>query len=147
MMLRIISKEGLNGYQCAQKIRALHTVLEVKREEFVYDTLIYAKSSCEELEISFEPPRRIRWKHVFGDGSKDVQLSYEDNLRRTMFSSIDRVTAEIRERFHQLQNLAQKYAFLRPEVILSMYELNLDQASQDINKEFQLVRERLQKLS
>ncbi|GFT84808.1 hypothetical protein TNCV_2767941 [Trichonephila clavipes] len=35
----------------------------------------------------------------------------EDDLRRTMFSSIDRVTAQIRQRFQQLQNLAQKYAF------------------------------------
>ncbi|GFV34415.1 hypothetical protein TNCV_3647841, partial [Trichonephila clavipes] len=32
---------------------------------------------------------------VFGDGNKDVQLSYEDDLRRIMFSSIDRVTTEI----------------------------------------------------
>ncbi|GFW40353.1 uncharacterized protein TNCV_1019111 [Trichonephila clavipes] len=86
------------------------TVLEAKREEFVDDTLIYANILCEELEISFEPPRRIRRKHIFGDGRKDVQLSYEDDLRRT-FSSIDGVTAEIRERFQQLQNLAQKYAF------------------------------------
>ncbi|GFX85105.1 uncharacterized protein TNCV_4979601 [Trichonephila clavipes] len=85
------------------------TVLETKREEFVDEALIYAKSLCEELEISFEPPRRIRRKHIFGDGSKDVQLSFEDDLKRTMFSSIDRVTAEIRER---LQNLAQKYALL-----------------------------------
>ncbi|GFV12235.1 transposable element Tcb1 transposase [Trichonephila clavipes] len=58
--------------------------------------LIYDKSLCEELEISFEPPRRIRRKHIFGDGSKGVQLLYEDDLRRTMLSSIDRVTAEIR---------------------------------------------------
>ncbi|GFT84765.1 uncharacterized protein TNCV_2767631 [Trichonephila clavipes] len=96
-------------------------------------------------EISFEPPRRIRRKHIFGGGSKGVQLSYEDDLRQTMFSSIDRVTAEIRERFQQVQNLAQKYAFLRPEVILSMDELNLDLTPQDINKgEFQLERVRLQ---
>ncbi|GFT99425.1 uncharacterized protein TNCV_3238851 [Trichonephila clavipes] len=61
-----------------------------------------------------------------------------------MFPSI-RVTVEIRERFQQLQNLAQKYAFLRSEVILSKDELNLDQASQDIIKEeFQLERIRLQ---
>ncbi|GFX91443.1 uncharacterized protein TNCV_3545261 [Trichonephila clavipes] len=73
--------------------------------------------------------------YIFGDGSKDVQLSYEEDLRRTMYSSIGRLTAEIRERFQQLQNLAQKYAFLRPEVILSMDELNLDQAPQVINKE------------
>ncbi|GFX32117.1 hypothetical protein TNCV_4099661 [Trichonephila clavipes] len=55
-----------------------------------------------------------------------------------MFSSIDRVTAEIRERFQQLQNLEQKYTFLRPGVILSMDELNLNQAPRGINKELQL---------
>ncbi|GFT89049.1 uncharacterized protein TNCV_3084761 [Trichonephila clavipes] len=71
---------------------SVETVLEAKREEFVDDALIYAKSLCEELGISFG-----RRKHIFGDGSKDVQLSYEDDLKRTMFSSIDRVTAEIRE--------------------------------------------------
>ncbi|GFW86021.1 hypothetical protein TNCV_1968291 [Trichonephila clavipes] len=103
------------------------------------------KSQCEELEISFEPLRRIRRKHIFGDGSKDVQLSYKDDLKRTMFSSIDRVIAEIRERFQQLQNLGQKYAFLRPEVILSMERTQLrSQAPQDISKEFQLERVRLQ---
>ncbi|GFU27918.1 uncharacterized protein TNCV_450131 [Trichonephila clavipes] len=68
-----------------------------------------------------------------------------DDLRQTMLSSIDRVTAEIREIFQQMQNLAQKCAFLNPEVILSMNELNLDQAPRDTNKEeFQLERVRLQ---
>ncbi|GFU83329.1 uncharacterized protein TNCV_3739401 [Trichonephila clavipes] len=58
-----------------------------------------------------------------------------------MLSSIDKVIAEIRERFQQLQNRVQKYAFLRPEVILIMDEINLDQVPQDINKEeFQLER-------
>ncbi|GFT32223.1 uncharacterized protein TNCV_1034921 [Trichonephila clavipes] len=71
-------------------------------------------------------------------------FSYRTILRRTTFSSFDRVTAEIQERFQQLQNLAQKYTFSRPEVILSMDELNLDQAPQDINKEFHLERVRLQ---
>ncbi|GFX90393.1 uncharacterized protein TNCV_5067801 [Trichonephila clavipes] len=85
-----------------------------------------------------------RRKHIFGNGSEDVQLSYEDDLRRTIYSSINRVNAEIREGFQQWQNLAQKYAFLRPEVILSMDELNLDQAPHDINKEFQVERVRLQ---
>ncbi|GFT30354.1 uncharacterized protein TNCV_2376541 [Trichonephila clavipes] len=105
--------EGLNIHQCAQKTRALHTVLEAKREEFVDDALIHAKSLCEELEISLEPPRRIRRKHIFGDKSKDAQVSYDDDLRRTMFSSIDRVTDEIRERFQQLQNLEQKICFFK----------------------------------
>ncbi|GFW11094.1 uncharacterized protein TNCV_4783041 [Trichonephila clavipes] len=142
-----LQTEGLNIHQCAQKIRALQTVLEAKRGEFLDDPLIdmlkvYVKILKFLLNL---PPRRIRKKHIFRDGSKDVQLLYEDDLRRTMFSSIDRITAEIQERFQQLQNLAQKYAFLRPEVILSVYELHLDQAPQDNNKEeFQLECERLQ---
>ncbi|GFX58916.1 uncharacterized protein TNCV_806201 [Trichonephila clavipes] len=98
-----LQTEGLNIHQCAQTIQALQTVLAGKREEFVENALIYATSLCEELEIYFEHPRRIRKKHIFGDGSKDVYLSYEDDLRRTMFSSL---TAEIRERFQQLLNLA-----------------------------------------
>ncbi|GFV67648.1 hypothetical protein TNCV_4623281 [Trichonephila clavipes] len=48
------------------------TVLEAKREEFMDDALIYAKSLREGLEISFEPPRRIRRKHIFCNGSKDA---------------------------------------------------------------------------
>ncbi|GFT68889.1 hypothetical protein TNCV_1804231 [Trichonephila clavipes] len=119
-------------------LRVKEAVLEAKREEFVDGALIYAKSLCDELEISFEPPRRIRRKHIFGDRSKDVQLSYEDDLRQTMFSSISRVTSEIRERFQHLQNLSQKFPFVWPEVILSMDELNLDQ------EEFHLERVRLQ---
>ncbi|GFS47341.1 uncharacterized protein TNCV_4862911 [Trichonephila clavipes] len=77
-------------------------ILEAKHEEFGDDDYIYAKSLCEEIGISFELPRRIRRKHMFGDGSKDDQLSYEDDLRRTMFSSIDRVTAEIGEKFQHI---------------------------------------------
>ncbi|GFT10027.1 uncharacterized protein TNCV_1114801 [Trichonephila clavipes] len=50
-----LQTEGLNICQSAQKIPALQTVLEANREEFVNDALIYAKSLCEELEVSFEP--------------------------------------------------------------------------------------------
>ncbi|GFX96478.1 calsyntenin-1 [Trichonephila clavipes] len=57
---------------------------------------VYVKSLKFLLNLSLSP-RRIRRKHLFGDGSKDVQLSYEDDLRRIMFSSEDRVTAEIRK--------------------------------------------------
>ncbi|GFV87331.1 canalicular multispecific organic anion transporter 2 [Trichonephila clavipes] len=73
------------------------------------------------------------------------RCSYDDDLRRTTFSSIDRVTAEVEERFQKFRNLPQNYAFLWPEVILSMDKLNFDQAPQDINKEdFELERIRLQ---
>ncbi|GFT35095.1 hypothetical protein TNCV_2585741 [Trichonephila clavipes] len=49
-----------------------------------------------------------------------------------MFSSTDRLTAGIRQRFQQLQNLTQKYAFLKPEVILSMDELKYSEGSHEV---------------
>ncbi|GFW93236.1 hypothetical protein TNCV_2603541 [Trichonephila clavipes] len=64
-----------------------------------FAVLFYAGSYIDDLET------RIKRKHIFGDRSKDAQLLFEDDLRRTMFSSINRVTAEIRERFQQLQGL------------------------------------------
>ncbi|GFX99043.1 uncharacterized protein TNCV_4809911 [Trichonephila clavipes] len=81
---------------------------------------VYVKS----LKFLSNPQDELGGSIYMANGSKDAQLFYEDDLRRTMFSSTDRVTAEIQERFQQLQNVAQKYAFLRSEVILSTDELN-----------------------
>ncbi|GFW46069.1 probable RNA-directed DNA polymerase from transposon X-element [Trichonephila clavipes] len=81
---------------------------------------------------------------VWGYAAK-TNINILHTLQNSTYPNDHRVAAEIRERFQQLQNLGQKYAFLRPEVILSMNELNLDQALQDDNKEeFQLESVRLQ---
>ena len=40
-----------------------------------------------------------------------VLFSFEEELRRTIFSSIDKVIAEIHERFQQLKNLAENMTF------------------------------------
>lgn len=111
--------------------------IEEKREEFVVEALCYGKSLCEELGISIESPRQIKRRHIFDDGSGDAGLSHEDELKRKMFSSVDRLIAEIQKRFQQLQNLAEKYAFIRPAIILGVDDdkCNLDHAPQDIDKE------------
>ncbi|GFW02991.1 uncharacterized protein TNCV_156111 [Trichonephila clavipes] len=80
-------------------VPAVEIILQAKRKEFVNDALIYAKSLCEELEISFPQD----------ESGGSIHLATE--------------------------NLAEKYAFLRSEVILSMDGFNLDKAHQDINKE------------
>ncbi|GFT37004.1 hypothetical protein NPIL_339091, partial [Nephila pilipes] len=67
-----------------------------------------------------EPRRRIRREHIFGDRSRETCLSMEDYLKRKTFSSLDRVTAEIREKFQQLLNLAEKYAFLKPAIMFGI---------------------------
>lgn len=60
-------------------------MLEERREELVEEALNYAKFLSEELGVSMEAPRRIKRKHIFGDGSKDSCLSYQDDLKRKMF--------------------------------------------------------------
>ncbi|GFV79438.1 uncharacterized protein TNCV_1904101 [Trichonephila clavipes] len=88
-----------------QKKLALQTVLEAKREKFMDDALIYAKSLCEELEISFEPLRRIRRKHIFGDGGKDVRLSYEDDLSDVEHGRLDQAPQDINKEELQLEGV------------------------------------------
>ncbi|GFX12406.1 uncharacterized protein TNCV_1035931 [Trichonephila clavipes] len=85
-------------------------VLEAKREEFVDDALIYAVSCYEELEISFEPPRRIRRKHIFGNGGKDTPLLYEDDLRSEVIVSmyglnLDQAPQDINKEEFQLERV------------------------------------------
>ncbi|GFT94365.1 uncharacterized protein TNCV_2391501 [Trichonephila clavipes] len=70
--------EGPNIHQRALNVDDLQTALEAKREEFEYDALIYAKSLCKDLEISFEAPRRIRRNHIFGDEVK--MFSYRTKM-------------------------------------------------------------------
>ncbi|GFW51164.1 uncharacterized protein TNCV_3594461 [Trichonephila clavipes] len=53
---------------------SVETVLEAKREEFVDDALIYVKSLCEELEISFEPPKTNQEAHIWRR-----KLDYQDH--------------------------------------------------------------------
>lgn len=67
----------LNVFECAQKISVLQIVFKEKREE--------SKSLCEELGISSEPPKRIRKRYIFGDGSTDACLLHEDDVKRKMF--------------------------------------------------------------
>ncbi|GFV39264.1 uncharacterized protein TNCV_1229661 [Trichonephila clavipes] len=106
------------------------TVLETKRVNFVDDALIYAESLCEELEISFKPPRRIQRKHIFDDGSKDVQLSYEDDEVNNVFFNRQSNCCNSKK-IPTVAESCAKICFLRPEVILNMEELNLDKAPQD----------------
>lgn len=101
---------------------------------------------CEELGISIKPRRRITRKHIFDDGTRGANLSCENELRRKLFSSLDRVIVEIRERFQQLQNLTDKFVYLTPAILLDPdnTECNLDYASDEIDEQgFKLEKLRL----
>nr|XP_013189863.1 unnamed protein product [Amyelois transitella] len=143
---KYLQTRGLDIRLCAQKVNALQMILTEKREEWANGAVGYAKDMCEELGISIKPLRRITRKHIFDDGTRDVNLSCENELRRKLFSSLDRVIVEIRERFQQLQNLTDKFAYLTPAILLDPdnTECNLDYASDEIDEQdFKLERLRL----
>lgn len=91
--------EELNVHQCHVKLNSLQT----------QNAVIAPKTICEELEISTE--RRVRRrKNMSGKNSQDAGLSLEEEVRREMFSFMDRIIREIKERFDQLQGLVMKYS-------------------------------------
>lgn len=143
---KYLQTKGLDIRMCAQKVNSLHMILTEKREEWADGAVSYAKNMCEELGISVEPQRRITRKHIFEDGTRDANLSCENELRRKLFSSLDRIIVEIHERFHQLQKLTDKFAYLTPAILLDpdSTKCNLDYASVEIDEQdFKLEQLRL----
>ncbi|GFX38707.1 uncharacterized protein TNCV_4187961 [Trichonephila clavipes] len=105
-----LQTDGLDVHQCAQKILALQIVLEAKREEFVNDTLILHMLKVHVRSLKFV-------------------LNPRDELGGIIYLATQVKICSV------IASVKANYAFLRPEVILSMGELNLDHAPQDINKE------------
>lgn len=99
----------LNVLQCHIKLNSLQTHFMEQRDALIQNAVIAAKTICEELEISTE--RRVRRrKNMSGENSRDVGLSLEQEVRREMFLSMDRIIKEIKERFDQLHVLERKYS-------------------------------------
>ncbi|GFW26805.1 transposon Tf2-6 polyprotein [Trichonephila clavipes] len=87
------------GKTVADEVRSLMKELPCKLQ---YDWS--RPINAEKLEISFEFQEESEGSIYF----LRRKLSYKDDSRQTMFTSIDRVSAEIQERFQQLQSLVQK---------------------------------------
>ena len=73
-------------------------------------------------------------------------MPYDIELKREMFSSLDRVIEELTLRFQQLHALAEKYAFLTPLNLLDdKYKRQKDHDHDDFDKEeFPIERKSLQ---
>lgn len=136
--------KGLNVHQCHIKLNSLQTHFMEQRDTLVQNAVIAAKIICEELEISTE--RRVRRrKNMSGENSRDVGLSLEEEVRREMFSSMDRIIKEIKERFDQLHGLVRKYSCIIPCNLLNEeFECQINDLI-DIDKEqFHIERKRIQ---
>jgi len=94
-------------------------------------------NNCNDLGIALECQRRPKIKkQTFGEGSRDAELPYHIELRREMFSSLDRVLEELTLKCQQLHALAEKYAFLTPLNLLDdKHECKIDHNHDDFDKE------------
>lgn len=141
-----LQKRGLSVDKCAQKLCALKALLVESRDHFVQAAIDFAKTLCEKLTIELKRRRIRRKKHIHGDESADAALSHEQELRREVFASLDKIIQEMTTRFQQVQEIADKFGFLTPAKLLdSKYECDLSHVLEDIDKdEFQMERRRLQ---
>ncbi|XP_031329299.1 zinc finger MYM-type protein 1-like [Photinus pyralis] len=142
-----MQQRGLSLRDCASKMKALSDFLDSARENVADTSLSFAESLCTKLGITTEPQRRIRQKKKMpGEEASDSGLSYKNELRREICASVDRIKQEIATRFEQLQDVAQKFEFLSPAILLDEdLSIDLSNAPDDIDRtEFVIERKRLQ---
>lgn len=75
------------------------------------------ESKCVAGDIDIETKEMGRW-HIFNDGTRDAKLSCEIELIRDLFSSLNRIIAEILERFQPLHNLTNTFAYPPSAILL-----------------------------
>ncbi|KAK4887127.1 hypothetical protein RN001_003398 [Aquatica leii] len=114
-----LQTKGLNMHHCAMKINALQLFLVDNRDVMVNDALSYTKTTCEDLDIDIAPRRIKKTKKMTGEEAANAGLGYDIKLRQEMYESVDRITQEIKTRFHQLHELDVKYSFLTPTNLLN----------------------------
>lgn len=142
-----LQQRGLSVDKCAQKLCALKTLLVESRDRLVQEAIDFAKTLCEKLGIELKTRRICRKKRMHGDeSSADAALSHEQEIRREVFASLDKIIQEMTTRFQQIQEISDKFGFLMPAKLLdSKFECDLSHVLEDIDKdEFQMERKRLQ---
>ncbi|GBP39337.1 hypothetical protein EVAR_24318_1 [Eumeta japonica] len=143
-----LQQRGLSVDKCAQKLCALKTLLVESRDRFVQEAIDFAKTLCEKLGIELKTIRIRRKKRMHGDeSSEDAALYHEQEIRREVFASFDKIIQEMTTRFQQIQEISDKFGFLMPAKLLdSKFECDLSHVleDEDDKDEFQMERKRLQ---
>ena len=101
------------------------------------DWITFTTEISSDLRTVMEHQSRPKKKtQMFGEGLQDVELSHETELRKEMFSSLDRLIQEWALRFQQIHIVAEKYAFFTSLSLLSdQYECQIHDDHDDIDKE------------
>ena len=103
---KFVQTSNMNIDQNETNMATLKALLAHNREELIENSIKYAKEIFYDFVIEAE--RRVRKKRsMAGKNSNDVELTFEAEMERDLYASINSVTQEIKDRFEQLHFLAK----------------------------------------
>ena len=121
---------NLNIHQNEMKMAALTAFLAQNREELIENSIKYAK----QISNDHETERRVRKKkRLAKKKSNDVGLTFEVEMKRDLYASIDSISQGIQDQFEQLHLLTQRYDFLiQTNLIDEEFEFEFEE-EKDVN--------------
>ncbi|KYM96678.1 Zinc finger MYM-type protein 1 [Cyphomyrmex costatus] len=127
---KYLQTNGLGLDQSVIAINALASFFSKNRDSLVDKVLTDVQVLCEQMEIPITKHIR-RKKKMIGEKEDDAGLLPQQEIRRDMLESIDRLNQEITQRFEQLNLLNERFGFLNLKILLD--EGNDEYIKQKIN--------------
>ena len=121
---------NLNIHQNEMKMAALKAFLAQNREELIENSIKYAK----QISNDHKTERGVRKKKRMAEKkSNDVGLTFEVEMKRDLYASIDSISQGIQDQFEQLHLLTQRYDFLiQTNLIDEEFEFEFEE-EKDVN--------------
>ena len=106
-----LQTKGLGLDKCATDIASLLKFIVEEKDNLVANADVSATEKCAFYEITLE--RRLRReKRMPGEEAKDVGFSFHGEINREQERILDRLYAEIEQRFQQVKGTYAKFGFL-----------------------------------
>lgn len=116
---KYLQTSGLGLDQSVIAVNALASFFSESRDSLVDKVLADVEVICKEMEIPIA--KRIRRKkRMVGEKEDDAGLLPQQEIRREMLESIDRLSQEITQCFQQLTLLNERFGFLSLKVLLDV---------------------------
>jgi len=124
---KFLQTKGLEIDQTVIAIQSLQAFLTDERDRCVENAVSWAEAVCTQMDIPIESGVR-RKRRMDGKTTRDVGLTVEEEIRLEMFEIIDRLQAEITDRFQNLRYLYNEFGFIFLPVLLDKSkDIEIDQ--------------------
>ncbi|XP_028968387.1 uncharacterized protein LOC100903808 [Galendromus occidentalis] len=113
---------SMNFHEAANDLSSLKNTFSREGCDFVDAAITDGQCLCDEYDVAFE--KRNRRRRSMPDEHRNSEISAIQEMRRVMYSTIDRLQREMRERFERLTNLDNTFGFLLDTQRLLQGQLN-----------------------